>query len=56
MNKPIVAWISLGIWMLSAMTVFVTQGNSIANAVTLVLSAWLVSLGWYVNRKQKSMI
>jgi threonine/homoserine/homoserine lactone efflux protein len=51
-NK-IVIWISVIVWVLSIVAVFVTQSNDIANAVVLLVSFWLMYLGWSWNRKQR---
>jgi len=54
MTKPIVIWISVVLWILSIIVVFVTQGNDVANGAVLVLSVWLMYLGWTLNKKGRS--
>ena len=55
LTKPYVLWASVILWVLSILVVFITQGNDFANAVVLVLSIWLMYLGWSWNKKQKGM-
>lgn len=50
MTKPIVIWISVALWILSIIAVFVTQSNDVANGAVLVLSVWLMYLGWTLNK------
>ena len=51
-NK-IVIWVSVIVWVFSIVAAFATQGNDIANAVVLLVSFWLMYLGWSWNRKQR---
>lgn len=53
MTKQIVIWISVILWILSIIVVFITKGNDVANFVTLLLSGWLIFLGWTLNKQQR---
>jgi hypothetical protein len=51
-NNKYVIYVSIGAWVLSILAVFATQGNDIANAVVLILSFWLMFLGWWLNKER----
>ncbi|MFL7894407.1 MAG: hypothetical protein ACK2UM_05720 [Anaerolineales bacterium] len=52
MNNKYVIWVSVIAWILSILAAFATQGNDIANLVVLVISFWLMFLGWWLNRQR----
>jgi hypothetical protein len=51
-NNKFVIYISIGVWVLSILVVFATQGNDTADAIVLIISFWLMFLGWRLNRER----
>jgi threonine/homoserine/homoserine lactone efflux protein len=51
-NSQSFVWISVIAWIVAIIATFATQGNSIANIVVLLISMWLIFLGWRLNRQR----
>jgi len=51
-NNKYVIWISIIVWVLAVIASFAAQGSETLNAVVLVVSFWLMFLGWRLNMQR----